>query len=761
MGVSAPPLAWLEWTLEWGLLARALVLAVVGAILALSWLNLRALPGRGRRTILWTLRASLVFGLALVFLQPTWVSERVRAGGRVMAVLVDASDSMACAPDATSRWHRARALAQTLAKRGPVRLYTIGERLQAHQEGDLPDDPPRQQRTDLLGALAELADLKRPPGLGAVVVISDGLDNGPLQERLSNLAAGRVVDDETARVIGQLGVPVHGLFVDDPRPPRDLVVTAVRSSPYAFVRNLLPVTVQVELHGYQDRAESIEVVLRDNGRPVASERLALAGPVRRALKMEMQPQSTGPHVLSASIAALPDEVTAVNNDAHVLLQVVRDRTRVLHLAGHPSWDTRYLRSHLRGDRAIDLVSFYVMVGEGARLYVQAQDTTLIPFPTRELFEEVLDDFDLVIFHDFRFGAFGVERHLPLLDGYVRRGGALMIIGGHQSLSAGGYARTSLSSWLPVNLGPPLGGDTGYREEPFKPQLTPAGRTHPLTRLLPALDRTEALWSEIALPGHNSALTAREGATTLLQTPDGTPVLAVHEHGQGRVGVLGTDGLWRWAFPPGEVEDPAAVRAAYHRFIERLRGWLTHDPTWDALRVSAPVTAIDRGAHAPLTASATLPDGRPAEGLRLRWRLRALPGDRTEGDWLEVPGVTDTRGQLSWRWRADRAGPFRVEVAATIDDQEQRAVSAMAVRQTGPEGRRIRPDDTLLTALANVSGGQLYRSLPDGTLPMVASAHLPELTEKVRVELWSGAWVAVLLIGLLTLEWLLRRRWGLA
>ena len=120
---------------------------------------------------------------------------------------------------------------------------------------------------------------------------------------------------------------------------------------------------------------------------------------------------------------LAGEALASNNQQSFTLKVIRDRVRVLHLAGRPSWDERFLRSMLRRDPNVDLVSFFILRTETDEQPWNRDELSLIPFPTYEIFEEQLHSFDLVIFQNFNYAPYGVEPFLPNVRDYVEEGGA--------------------------------------------------------------------------------------------------------------------------------------------------------------------------------------------------------------------------------------------------------------------------------------------------------------------------------------------------
>lgn len=751
----------LEWALQWSTGPRLLAFALALAILVLAAVNLRQLQSKRRRTALLLLRGAVVASLLAVLFQPTWVSVSARSTDRRVAVVIDRSQSMAQGAAGHRRFDAALNAATALARKQPVTWYALSDQLEPLAGPKaLRDLGPRVPRTDLLGALAALADRHRPGSLSAVVLISDGLDNAPLRARNPT---GEGLDTESTELVERLQVPIHGVLTSDPTPVRDIAVSSVRCATFGFTRTFMPVTVDLEISGYGDRPGQVALVLSDNGKPVVTRQVPLQGKVLRTVELEFQPLHVGPHLLEAAVTALPDEATETNNRAWAGLRVVRDRTRVLHLAGHPSWDTRFLRTHLRGNPAVDLVSFYVMVGQGSGAYVAAEDTTLIPFPTREIFEESLTSFDLVIFQDFQFGPFQVEQYLPQLRNYVMGGGAFLVLGGKQALSAGGYYGTGLAEWLPVRLEPLTGDDVGYVDGTVPLQLTPAGRTHPVTQLDPDAEASAAIWSHHTLLGRNTAMQAGEGGSVLATDAAGHPMLAVGEAGEGRSAVVASDGLWTWAFPPVQAEGSRdRSRAEYHQLLDQLSAWLLRDPDLDVLRLEAPTEPVPQGQAITLKVTARTAAGKPAAGLQGKLDLVPLTQVQAEAHATKPwPAVTDEHGELTLTPEQPKPGAWLAVIEATVDGRVQRATAPVVVAPLVGEWSQLQPDDRLLRLLAKASGGQVWRdTAPKGGVPVLAR-DLPELAEHVHTDLWSRPEVLIWLVLLLGAEWVLRRRWGLA
>ena len=304
--------------------------------------------------------------------------------------------------------------------------------------------------------------------------------------------------------------------------------------------------------------------------------------------------------------------------------MIRDRVRILHLAGRPSWDERFLRSMLRRDPNVDLVSFFILRTETDEQPWNHDDLSLIPFPTFEIFEEQLRSFDLVIFQNFNYAPYGVEPFLPNVRDYVEEGGAIAMIGGDLSFASGGYGLTALRDVLPVELPPApptLEGenDTSLTTDLFKPRLTPEGHTHPVTSLLLDPRENEARWGKLPpLEGINRVPRAKPNAATLLAHPtlkgaDGkpAPVLVAGDAGKGRALALLTDSVWHWGFPAaGEGDDGRA----FQRFWENAIRWLVRDPALTLLHIdlerqeyrrNQPISARVRAVHADYTPAANV------------------------------------------------------------------------------------------------------------------------------------------------------------
>jgi len=710
---------------------------------------------------------TLSMGLALaVALQPSLELRQVMHVPNHVAVLMDTSRSMAVrAPGGgASRAERAQALwkAGTEARQRWEReghlvdLFGFDEGLQSLAPAALAD-PPKGDATRLGEALAEVRTRYGGRDLGAVVIVSDGIDTG----RIGNGA----LDVETRATLSALGAPVHTVAVGESQ-VRDLSVAAVLADDFAFVRT--PVTIEglIRHHGLGHR--QVDVSLALDGRPIDIRSAVLRDDGKdERVSFTWVPDHPGQFVFTLSTPVLQGEALTSNNTQVFTIKVIRDRVRVLHVCGRPSWDERFLRALLRRDPNVDLVSFFILRTETDDQPWNHDELSLIPFPTEEIFDEQLRSFDLVIFQNFNYAPYGVGSYLSGLRDYVLGGGALAMVGGDLSFSNGGFGGTPLAEVLPIELGPES--DSTFSREVFKPKLTPEGRAHPLTAL--SLDAAENDRRFVRLPpleGLNIVRDLRPGATTLLVDPAAktdtgkpAPLVAVGEAGQGRTLAVMTDSLWHWGFlAAGEGDDGRA----FQRFWDNAIRWLVRDPALTRLRVEPDRLEYRRG-QAPSIRLRTLKvDYTPAPHVPVTLSLRSAetaPGTKP----LQIYRITTgDEGEAQVELSAPAPGAYKVTGQAELEGHPVTEEKTLIVREEGRELEDVVSRDRVLEELARASGGRFARML-DGRGGLAWDDLEVRPSREVRVgrqetvAVWAHPLMLLAALGALVTEWWCRRRAG--
>jgi len=529
IGIAFAPLVGTE--ILWAVIAIACVLAI---ILFLS-------RSRGA-----TVRALALAFLALALANPSFTREDRDPLSSVAVVVVDKSPSQNFG-DRMQQTEAARAkLVDQLHRiaRLEVRVLEAG---QADGETD---------GTRLFTALSStLADVPSDR-IAGVVMITDG----------------RVHD--VPPDAGSLGfsAPVHALITGH-ADERDRRVALIAAPRFGIVGQPQTVTYRVEDQGAGEKTAQITV--RRDGEVLEIRNV----PVGLPQSVTVPIPHGGRNTVEIEASPLANELTQVNNRAVVTIDGVRDKLRVLLVSGEPHAGERTWRNLLKSDPSVDLVHFTILRPPEKQDGTPINELSLIAFPTRELFQQKIDDFQLIIFD--RYARQGV---LPIIyfdniTRYVRDGGAVLVAAGPDYASQTSIWRTPLDAILPAE---PSGNVT---DRAFRPELTDLGQRHPVTRGLDGSEDKPPHWSEwFRIVDTRSAT-----GTTIMQGPEGKPLLVLSHEGEGRVALLLSDHIWLWArgFEGG---------GPYLDLLRRLSHWLMKEPDLEEEALRLTVSGRDLLVH---------------------------------------------------------------------------------------------------------------------------------------------------------------------
>ena len=718
------------------LLALALlVLAVLGVRQALRL----QLPQRRRS--LAALRLLTAAGTGLFALQPQWVSERFQEVQGRLCVLLDVSRSMSVREDGKTRATRAAELVRRLHTGSPApELYAFGADARPLHLSELDgNELAVEDDTRIERALRQVTEAMGDE-LGAIVLVSDGGDLAP---------------GWSPEQLARLGVRVHTVAVAEDRDAPDDAVTSVQADAVAFLRQ--DAQVEVAVRSTRRDAHSLTVSLRHEGETVSETEVGLDEHGQGKAILPFTVTRTGRAVYSVSIPLAEGDAVPENNERAFLMRVSRDKLRVLLLCGAPTWDTRFLRAFLKADPAIDLITFFILRTNTDLTMASADELSLIPFPTDELFREHLDSFDLVIFQDFNYGPYQVGGYLPRIRDYVIGGGAFAMVGGVRSFGPGGYDGTPIAEILPVEMAP---GVAAISEQIFQPVLVPELARHPVVELVPDPAENARAWSELApLIGSNLLLGAKPGASVLLTHPserdahgNPMPLLAVGNAGKGRVLALGSDSTWRYSITTAGIRGDAS---AYDRLWDRALRWLTRDPTLDPAQIETDKERYGPGGH--VDAHMRLRDERYQPLSEHSFELRVLDDGGSIAN--SLPIGTDAQGNARTVLNAPKSpGAYRL---AVIDPETHGTLAEQGfiVEAAGDELADPRPRPELLHAIANATHGKFFADPAEVKLEELDRTRARSLGTTVTAPFSSGWFFAFLLLAF-GAEWALRRAWGL-
>src|SRR5215469_4677133 len=579
------------------------------------------------------------------------------------------------------------------------------------------------------GEVRTMADAGVNGGTALFSALNSALSDAP-PDRVAGaivITDGQVHDAPDPKTF-HLGAPFHVLLTGAPN-ERDRKLTVVRATRFNIVGKDAEITFRIDDYGGAQGANA-QLSLRIDGQDAGKRTV----PVGKDTTIKVAVAHGGENVVELEAAPGPAEQTLQNNRAAVIVNGVRDRLRVLLVSGEPHAGERVWRNLLKADPSVDLVHFTILRPPDKQDSTPINELSLIAFPSRELFQEKLSSFDLVVFD--RYSERGI---LPLsyfqnLASYVLDGGALLISSGPEFAGPESVYRTPLSQVLPVQ---PTG---QIYTGPFKPVVTDDGMAHPVTRELPGRNQDKAAptwgrWFRI-IGGNKIA------GQTVMADGAGRPLLVLDRVGKGRVAELMSEQTWLWArgFEGG---GPQA------ELLRRLAHWLMKEPELEAESLQAEMIGdhvrVTRHTMAPQTPPVTLttPSGR-TETLTLTrvepgiWRADAKAGEM--GLYRATDGILSTvtaAGPLNPKEVAD----MRATDEVLKPDAQASGGSVHWLSDGLPEIRRVGTGDT-------ASGDRWIGLRSNGAYRVTA----------LEQEKLMPQWLALLLIvGMLLIAWRLEGR----
>jgi uncharacterized membrane protein len=736
-----------------------LVAVASAALLIQQFFTLRRRLSTAQTSFLILLRGC-VYGLLIFFLlSPAYVEQRVAKLRRPLILLLDSSQSMGFPADpkrarngepAQSRLDLLKQklatgkmpLIQQLSRDYDLSIFKFGTGLEPLSLPAISQLQPQDRGTRLFEVLQAAA--KEADAQSGIVVFSDGIANG---ER-------KVLDG-----MSPLPVPVFAVGIGDTDGFMDVRVADLRAPQFAFRGREFKIDVMVRASGLKGKTVPLYF---NRGKSLITRRSVSidADPFEHKITLGFTPKEIGSQSFSLTIPTQPGEQITQNNHKDFKVDVRRDKIRVLTLSGSPSWNYRFLRMALKLDPSIDLVSFVFLRTPTDTVDVPDTRLSLIPFPIDDIFLEELKNFDVIVLDDFSYRAYFNPLYLEHVRDFVRNGGGLAAFGGPRSFDSGGYSESALREVLPVVLD----GKGSYQAHSrVRPVLTPAGKAHPLTRLLPDPHSNEEAWAKMPpLTSLNQVRSAR-GETLLSAVADGggtrSPLLTVGRFGKGRTLAFMSDDAWRWNFVAvGNGQTPQ-----YHlKFMRQAMRWLAQEPSFEQVQIQ-PIPPARPGEKIAVKLRVLKDDFSPARQASVQVRVVG-----PEGEPVPLPATADSEeGQYMAEYTPTREGSYRIEAEASLAGKALgKDRSSFIVAFPYGEADDGRPQIELLKKLAQFSQGAYFpiHEFNQKSLQIIAAkleSHAPaQIVERRQTQLWSTLWTFSLILVLLSAEWWTRRKWGL-
>ena len=736
------------------LIAALLVLAFIYFV----YVRPGARLGGGRRLALISLRSAIFLLLFLLLLKPVVVVPSVVPRSTSVALLADDSRSMQMAdgPGGQSRFEAMRgvlfsaegSLVSRLGERFKTETYGFAGEINGVSGGEGLSG--EGLSSDLGGAISEAARRSAGAPLTAIVLFSDGAANvtTDLAGELRNLRAR--------------GLPVYTVGVGSTRRAADAELLRVHLPRRVLVGSSLEVEALVRASGYG--ATKVRIAASEDGRAVKTEEFSLRGGEAEVVRMELAPAAPGTHRYTFEVQPLEGELSLENNRREALAEVVEGPLRVLYVEGEPRWEHGKLRDALgRDEKQVELVSI-LRTGEN-KLYrqgVSGERELAAGFPTTE---EELFAYDGLMLGSVEAGFFTAEQ-LRAVEAFVaRRGGGLLAVGGRFAFGRGGYAGTPVGDLLPLAVGGAgARAAEGEGAPSFKALPTARGASHPVTRLSEDGRAGQKLWNDlppVSVPEAPAGV--KPGATVLLEArraggegrAGGAPVpLLVHQrYGRGHALAFTASDTWRWRMG---MDSKSNAHATFWR--QMLRYLVQFSPRQFEV-------AAEQDVYAPGDAVRIVADVRDKKFHPVGDARASARVVKPSGATVDVPlrfTARDDANVYVGEFRSDELGRHRVELSAsgpTVGDAS--AQSEFLVAELNREFYDAALNEALLKRIAAETGGKYYTLDEADALVEDLTYRKTDNSRLVQKDLWDMPINFLLLVGLLSGEWFLRKRHGLA
>jgi len=762
----------------WLVAAVAAALLVIVALVGLEKGRV-SLP---RRLTLALIRCGIVFLVVLGMLRPTLVYTETHKEHATLVILIDQSRSMLVRDGLNNktRWDSLLATLEdsasalrNLGRDFEIKAYTFDA--ETHSLGELKDgkivlpDTPLGQQTAIGAALDDVLNQENGKRLLGIVLLTDG--------RQQALAPRDASAQDVAAKLRHQGYPVFPVVFGQSRGlggVRDVAVVDFPPPAAVFVNTEMAIDGEIKVNGYVNQPIPVQLKMET---PEGKTELIGQTTVKAAADGDLlpvhftwTPDRAGEIKLTLEAVPQAGELVTTNNQQSSFVQVLKGGLHVLYIEGELRSEQKWLRRSLDASRDIKVDSI--------RLDPRHPET--IPSDLPELLKP--GKYDVYILGDVDSLAFvppeskqgkpadddalsRPEQRQPLWAGLehlkdaVNHGKGLIMLGGFHSFGPGGYAKTPLADVLPVEMdaserqrfGDPLREDV-HLPGPLRMQPTPRSLGHFVMSL--AADNAAA-WAKLPLlPGANKFVRVKPGATILAETDDKdpNPLLVTQDYGGGRVIAFAGDETWRWPMHGFE--------AAHKRFWRQIVLWLARKDQMAQGNVWVRLdnTRFFPGNRVDFTAGAQSPQNEPIADAEFKARI--IRPDSKSADAVMIRRDEQMAGSFR---ETQLPGDYTIEITATRKGELLGSARArFIVAQQDLELDNASADLDSMKVVAKSSMGEVVEPerLPKWLAELMKKTDYLDVKQETKKTLWDQWPLFVSFVLLLTVEWYLRKRWGL-
>ena len=676
--------------------------------------------------------------LIWIVLMPVQTIQKTDRKKQKLAVLVDVSKSMSI-EDPEERLslvqEKLKIISAALEKKFEITYYSFGSSNSKILLKNLFSERPIQPYTYISKAVEQIV-LEKKGTPFSILLFSDG--NETDSERPQGFQVGKQV-------------PIYSVQSGEGKKIFDLSLKNLKGADFAFKNR--PVRLIVTLQNYGFQARNVSVVLREvknkNFIDLQIQNVVLPESGKGTeVTFEFIPAVVGISKYQIEVPVQPQEISKQNNKIDFQIEVGREKIRVLYLCGQPSFEYSFLRQVLKSDPTVDLVSFVILRNPESIVPVPEEQLSLIPFPSNDIFVKTINEFDLLIFENFSYSRLGIQTsHLENIKSFVeQRGGAFLMIGGENSFSKGGYIGTGIESLLPVKMN-----ISEEKISPLQSSVRLLEYNHPIFNFPGFENRLEALWKNMPkMNGFNSGLKVKDGASLLATISEtGEPAIVSWEIGKGRVMVMSLFSTWQWALGQNESISSSYI---YSQFWENIIRWLisSHEVEPVQLIFDKPVYfSGQKNSFKVLLQQEKIKMNNPKVDISFI----------KEGQKFASPVLVPfQKNEYQVDFIFDSPGEYVIDIVVKEGSRQFEVKRKLEIQLIDHEMDRPFPNTEFLKQISEKSGGQFFMLSDFNAEKLINTIQPLDTTESVVEEknLWLSPLLFSFLIGLLILEWMIKR-----
>jgi len=701
-----------------------------------------------KRFILILLRLLLISSITFIFLEPSFEYVKYNKGKKNIIFLKDNSKSLTLPlrnkenrlTNLNNFFKNNKETINSITSEYNNLYYSFGENLSVINANS--KILASEKETKLNNSLNKILENHSIDEISSIIIASDFIDTDIKLNSSLDIIKKLVKED----------IPIN-LIIPKIKSSKDIFIKKISFDSYAFVQNTTSIDLNISTTGYKNIKK--EVFLYENNKIIDKALVSLTNEKDLKISFKFKPKRVGTYIYSVIIPPEKDEELVINNRKDFVINVIRDKIRVVQVVGKPSWDVRFMRQLLKNHPDIDLVSFFILRTTNDVYLVPERELSLIPFPSHELFYDRLDSFDLIILQNFNYGPYGVAPYLNKMKDFVtKRGGGLVMIGGLNSFTAGGYKGSPIEDILPVTL------NSGNIKESIcykntKYNITQSGLESPFFKFANNYQKQKRVLKKLPFSEGFNKTTLKENATLIAQTSavcdnKKYPLIATTQAGNGRTMVVATDNQWSWNFH--ELMN-ASHKHLYSYFWDKAIKWLIKDPDMKLIKYSFDNTVVSPDENLSISLKAYDFHYYPLKNNKLYYQVINIDSNK---EILKKEVKLNKQGMAQIIESIKEEGRYKIEFKTYLKGRLlENNYGMFIVKRKSKEFDNPKINQNFLNSMSKYKNVKII-SYDDNANEIKIKKLKSKITEKKYIPIWDNLYVLFLLLFLFLLEIYIKR-----